>query len=225
MHCIWCHMKITPSVSWSNLFWSEKIERLCEVCIKGLSTIQEKHCLKCSKSNIENICNDCNAWKNEHDDVLDKNISVYSYDEQIKEMIAKWKYRGDYELGFAFEREFLKKFTQTFKKELNSYVIVPIPLSEEREIERCFNQASMLAHFLDSKVLTPLSRTHSEKQSKKTRAERLLAENPFILHEPIKKTVILVDDIYTTGTTIRHAATLLKSKGTPNVFSYTLVRG
>src|SRR5690625_1097913 len=70
-----------------------------------------------------------------------------------------------------------------------------------------------------------LTRIHSEKQSKKTRSERLSADNPFVAAKKVNKPVILVDDIYTTGTTLRHAATLLKEQGCPEVYAYTLIRG
>lgn len=225
MYCTWCEMKINPEIAWSNLFWSEAKDYLCLSCSKGLYKIGNTHCPKCYKPDITNVCADCVEWKKEDNDVISKNISVYAYNEQMKEMIAKWKYRGDYELGFAFKKDFCNKFSKTFQKEFKSYAIMPIPLSEEREKERCFNQATMLADFLGVKVTQSLSRIHTEKQSKKTRSERMLGKNPFVLHESINKPVILIDDIYTTGTTLRHAATLLKSNGTPEVFSLTLIRG
>src|SRR5690606_12881635 len=98
-------------------------------------------------------------------------------------------------------------------------------LSKERLMERGFKQAKMLADFLPIEMVEPLSRVHGEKQSKKTRQERMIAENPFFIKETINKKVILVDDIYTTGTTLRHAATLLKEHGCPEVYSLTLIRG
>jgi competence protein ComFC len=156
-------------------------------------------------------------------DALANNHSIYAYNDFMQNLIAKWKYRGDYQLGQAFKHPMMDAFSHEFLKK--KAVAVPIPLSEERLIERGFNQAKMLAHFLPFQSVEALNRVHGEKQSKKTRNERIFTENPFILNTPIKKPVILVDDIYTTGATIRHAAALLKEHGTPEVYSLTLIRG
>ncbi|GAB3802905.1 ComF family protein [Virgibacillus kimchii] len=173
---------------------------------------------------VDKVCRDC-AWWQQHlkKDVLAYNHSIYDYNGLMQEMVAKWKYRGDYQLGEAFKQPLFDAFSRHFKK--RNPVIVPIPLSKERLLERGFNQAEMLAAFLPGRTVVALERVHGEKQSKKTRNERIFADNPFTLVKTIKKTVILVDDIYTTGTTIRHAAALLKEHGTPEVFSLTLIRG
>ena len=130
---------------------------------------------------------------------------------------------GDYQLGEVFKPAVMDVLSQRFiKKEL---VVVPVPLSEERLSERGFNQAKVLADFFPFPTRGALKRVHGEKQAKKTRKERIFTNNPFILIRPIEKPVLLVDDIYTTGTTIRHAAALLKEHGTPEVYSFTLIRG
>src|SRR5699024_2348874 len=121
------------------------------------------------------------------------------------------------QLGNIFKESFKVAFKARFP---NECVVVPIPLSNERMCSRAFNQADMLATFLPAEKEYVLTRTNTEKQSKKTRIERLTSTNPF----KIKKPVILVDDIYTTGTTLRHAAIILKSNGCPEVYAYTLIR-
>src|SRR5699024_2546140 len=146
----------------------------------------------------------------------------------MKEMIAKWKYRGDYELLNAFSKDIKATMNTHLQNILKEYVIVPIPLSEERLHERGFNQSLAIANKLTDdkhRIQDILERTHGEKQSKKSRDQRIFRKNPFKLTKIINKTVILVDDIYTTGTTLRHAASLLSQSGCPAVYSYTLIRG
>ena len=101
---------------------------------------------------------------------------------------------------------------------------MPIPLSVVRHRERGFNQAEMLTAFLDRKSVALLQRKDGEKQSKKSRQDRIFAENPFRMKKTINKPVILVDDIYTTGATLRHAANVLKQQGCPKVCAFTLIR-
>src|SRR5699024_12476772 len=97
-------------------------------------------------------------------------------------------------------------------------VVIPIPLSAERTIERGFNQADMLAHFVKAPERNILTRLHTEKQSKNGRAGRIFAKNPFKLLERVNKPVLLIDDIYTTGTTLRHAAQIIFKHGSPGAY-------
>ncbi|WP_042142637.1 ComF family protein [Paucisalibacillus sp. EB02] len=226
MNCLWCHEELIMEVNWSNVTFPTKVQRICEICEKELVLLSGNRCRRCSRETESDVCNDCLWWENYHQgkDVIEYNYSVFQYTSHIQDIIAKWKYRGDYELGHIFEKTFYQHFQQTFK-EIKNAVAVPIPLSSERIQERCFNQASMLTAFLPVRKLDILSRVHGEKQSKKTRQERISSENPFILHQTLNNPVILVDDIYTTGATLRHAARLLKKAGCTNVYTYTLVRG
>lgn len=144
----------------------------------------------------------------------------------MREIVARWKYRGDYIIGKIFRHYIEETFTKSFRQAKQEYVIVPIPLSKERLKERKFNQSLQLCKFTTStNILDVLRAYYNEKQAKKSRSERILTKNPFYLTKPINKSVILVDDIYTTGRTIRHAAELLHSKGAPAIYSLTLIRG
>jgi len=161
----------------------------------------------------------------EKNESLQFNYSIFTYNPFMKEVIAKWKYRGDYYLGYIFENYLMEAFKENFSFLKKNGFVVPIPLSEERLLERGFNQAKMIADFLPIETKEILTRLHGEKQSKKSRMERIISKNPFFITESINKPVLLVDDIYTTGTTLRHAARLLKKHGCPNVYALTLVRG
>src|SRR5699024_10631156 len=104
-----------------------------------------------------------------------------------QEIVTKWKYRGDYILGRAFEQSFQQAFKEIFPRSYE-YCIIPVPLSRERLKERAFNQAAILAGFLTSEPLHALSRVHGEKQSKNKRKDRMSTVNPFKsikqLHKP-----------------------------------------
>ncbi|WP_047984500.1 ComF family protein [Ornithinibacillus californiensis] len=226
MNCLWCDEEIMLEVSWTSLVNPTKPKQICESCEKGLVELKGSRCERCSRVSSSTICEDCQWWENYHHgkDVIDFNYSVFSYNHFIQEIIAKWKYRGDYELGFVFREAFADHFHEKFGN-MTDVVAVPIPLSKDRLEERCFNQATMLASFLPVPTVEVLSRVHGEKQSKKKRRERISSKNPFILSQKLNKAVLLVDDIYTTGTTLRHAASVLKEAGCPKVYTYTLIRG
>lgn len=143
------------------------------------------------------------------------------YNEFAQEVIARYKYRGDYVLSFAFA---------TFMKKKLSIIpfdsLVPIPLSAERLVDRGFNQSEALIHACGYQPSKLLTRIHTEKQSKKSRSERIHLPQVFQIEEPIPyQKILLIDDIYTTGSTLRHAAKRLKEAGADSVYSLTFARG
>lgn len=227
MDCLWCDEEIIPTMSWSNFLLLPSKKVLCLNCAHGLEVINGSRCSACSRPCGDLICSDCQKWRDiaKGEDTLTKNYSIFQYNPVIQAMITKWKYRGDYCLGGIFKESFMQSYEAIFGSLKKDSIMVPIPLSEERLKERGFNQATMLADFLPVEKKEILMRIHGEKQSKKTRMERITTRNPFSLNETVKKTVILVDDIYTTGTTLRHAASILREAGCPRVYAFTLIRG
>lgn len=226
-HCLFCFNPIYLKVTWSNVIQLAKRRKLCTHCEADLIKITGKICRVCSRMSPDILCYDCQRWQVYYngDDPLQRNISIYIYNDMIKELISRWKYRGDYTLGHVFQSVVSLYFTQYFKSKQSEITVVPIPLSDTRLMERGFNQAEMLAQFISAQQSMVLQRQFSEKQSKKTRKERLISINPFKLQKPINIPVLLVDDIYTTGRTLRHAAELLKEAGCPAVYALTLCRG
>src|SRR5699024_3582166 len=130
-----------------------------------------------------------------------------------------------YCLGNLFAECFRQHFNQVFSFLPRDALIVPIPLSHKLLQKRKFNQALMLARFMSGRKMHALTRIHGEKQYKETRKETLLITYPFQHQQAVLKLVDLVDNIYTTGTTVRHATQLLRASGSPDVYAYTLIRG
>lgn len=222
MNCLWCDEEIIPELSWKSIILLSKRKSLCEACDEQLNQLQGERCFKCSRQSKEHICSDCRFW--EEDDSLQFNRSVYSYNPHIRDMITQWKYRGDYILAHIFKPLFIKTFMKEYSFLMKEALLIPIPLSDERIAERGFNQAKVLADFLPLPNQELITRIHQEKQAKKTRYERISSKNPFIINERIEQKVILIDDMYTTGTTLRQASVLLREQGCPEIYSFTLIR-
>jgi competence protein ComFC len=228
--CLICHEQIVSPFGWVDLFTRDKKEVICLSCQGKLQRIVGEICDICgrpfgtleSKYRMGERCYDCLRWEDDPDyqGLLTRNYSLYGYNEFLKEVIAKFKYRGDYVLVKIFADEIKMKLT-----EIKPDYIIPIPLSDERLYERGFNQAEALIAESGTKSSPILTRIHSEKQSKKSRTERIHIAQVFKANQNVTGKIILIDDIYTTGSTLRHAAKALKLAGAESVYSLTIARG
>ncbi|MFC5448795.1 ComF family protein [Paenibacillus aestuarii] len=169
----------------------------------------------------------------------------------MKELLARYKYRGDerlctvmgYMLYYAYRILSSESGTDlSLNAEAGSTnkIITYVPVSERRLQERGFNQAEQMARELgrrtDLPVVPLLLRTkHTDKQSFKTRSERLDdMERVFEIHLEGMKEVLctrastlviyLIDDVYTTGSTMNHCARVLKEDLGAEVFGLTWAR-
>lgn len=225
--CLICHEELSQQMSWSSFLLSEP--KACDECYQSLKKIQSPFCPHCFRpQEDDHVCQDCLTWESDPHwkNILQKNVSVFEYNDSMKELLASFKFRGDAALVEVFQKDILACYKINLIKEKIDLTI-PIPLSPERLYERGFNQARLLADFLPLAPTDALSRTHHEKQSKKSRHERLASSNVFSIIESSKimnKNILLIDDIYTTGSTLRHAAKVLKDNGATSVSSLTLIR-
>lgn len=230
-HCLYCQEFINRDVTWSTLFLPQDPTPLCGECKQQLTFINEPFCNRCGRQQNEQvICHDCQYWLSQpaFETVLHYNRSLYAYTDFMQQIISQWKYRGDYQLKEIFSQPIKKNLRLLFP--LKELVIIPIPLTEERQWDRAFNQSEAIARIIHDHFQLPICHvlkrkpSHTEKQSKKTRQQRINSENPFFLTKSLQKHVLLVDDIYTTGMTIHHAAALLKEAGCASIYSFTLIR-
>ncbi|WP_040512456.1 amidophosphoribosyltransferase [Gracilibacillus halophilus] len=231
MQCLYCFTPIITSVTWSNVFYPSSFQHFCSNCLEQLSMIEKPICPRCGRPS-NNLCIDCHRWEERPDyaNVLKMNRSIFSYSNFVQELITQWKYQGDYELIKGFAPFIRKAFSANFGQLAKSLTIIPIPLTHMRAYERAFNQAQAIAQIIANAYKIPIidalkrNEEITEKQSKKSRYERLETKNPFFLSQKLHTNVLIVDDIYTTGMTIHHAAKQLKKAGSPSIYSFTLAR-
>jgi ComF family protein len=113
-------------------------------------------------------------------------------------------------------------------------MIVPVPLHPSRLRAREFNQSLLLADQLSRFLARPVSATHlvritaTDPQTTLTRQARLRnLRKAFAVRRPQdlrEKRILLVDDVFTTGTTLNECAKALREAGTGPVFALTLAR-
>jgi ComF family protein len=113
-------------------------------------------------------------------------------------------------------------------------VVVPVPLHKHRERERGFNQSELLARHFARLASIPMhsnlllrNKATQVQAGLSRRARRLNLSGAFSLpqkSEVVGRTILLIDDVFTTGTTLNECAKLLKESGAPRVNVLTLAR-
>lgn len=208
-------------------------EKICRKCRPLLKRIGEPKCKKCGKP-LENetaeYCYDCGR-KTYH---YESGAAVFLYDTRMKGSIVRYKYP-------PFRREYaeyyVEEMIQASRMQMRRWkpdALIPVPIHKSRLVFRGFNQAELLARGLSKEFQIPV-RTDLVYRTKKTIPQKELNEKErknnlktafHVKPNAIEcKTVVLVDDIYTTGSTIETLAKALKAAGVNRVYFVCLAIG
>lgn len=211
------------------IFCGVEIDRdfVCENCYELLNLIKTP-CVKCGGEHVGSgdVCLECRKYSRE----FDKGYSVCNYDGDIKIKILSFKNHNGKYLGTCFSKMMYDKFLDL--KNVYDYII-PIPIHKNRQKKRGFNQSDILAKEISKntgKVYNNImfrrkDTPHQSGLNRDNRVENL--ENAFELFDGVSvegKDILLIDDIFTTGSTIDEASRFLKSKGALKVDYLCLAR-
>ncbi|WP_281883065.1 ComF family protein [Paenibacillus sp. YYML68] len=202
---------------------------LCSSCYEAIPWIHQVQCLRCGRGEV---CPDC---RRERETFFSQSRSAVRYDERMKEWLALYKYRGMETLAEVLGPMLMHAYhlhrTQPMASEqgVAQEFITYVPLSSIRYGERGFNQAEQMAVVLGRLTRVPvvplLVRTrHTEKQSFKGRYERMadmrgifavdmrgVEQIRRLLKQPDPIRVYVIDDVYTTGSTLNECANVLRA--------------
>jgi competence protein ComFC len=203
-------------------------EWVCYDCFLKINLDGVFCCPVCHKNTIFGIyCDECG-----NNSFLDSHIAVTKYQEDglVGKVIQTLKYSWAEDVVFAIDKiigNFVDNNKELF---IDIDCVVPIPLHHKRYVERGFNQAESIAKILADKINKPLKNIlererYTLQQAKLGREDRLKnLKDAFILKESISGNVLLVDDVFTTGSTIQECAKMFKNNNT-KIIGFSLGRG
>lgn len=206
---------------------------LCVSCKKGIHFAGEKSCEKCGKPLEElylpTVCHDCSMSKH----CFTQGYTCVAYDGEIKTLIYRLKYGKQRYLAYPIAEMMIAKLKEKNPGQIDW--IIPVPLYAGKKRKREFNQSEMIGRYISRKTGWPMDRKNLVRvkdtvtQSKLSKEERKInMKNAFQVLTPEKiraKKILLVDDIYTTGSTLNSCSKELLRAGALDIYVITFAAG
>ena len=202
---------------------------VCPDCVKKLITVKGPICEKCGRPLYGEglLCKDCEA--NEFS--FDGGRSIFTYS-SVSDSIYRLKYmnRAAYAKTYG---KLMAKEAKEWLEWIKPDALVPVPLHKKRLIARGYNQAKELADEISGQLGIPVA-DYLVKRTKNTVPQKLVdktgrqlnMKKAFIVEENVVsfRRIVLIDDIFTTGSTIDSLARELKTAGVDEVYFLTISR-
>jgi len=225
-------MVYPPRCPVCNEIITDRGKLICEECSGIISYVKEPYCMKCGKpveKENQEYCRDCESKVHRYEE----GRASLLYDEYMSRSIYRFKYRGIKE----YSRFYGSVLYDMYKEKImtwNCEAIIPVPIHKSRLKKRGFNQAELIAKELSKHIEIPVysdyiirkNPTKVQKNLSGKEREKNLKKAFIIGKNNVKlKSVLVVDDIYTTGSTIDSVAECLKENGVSEVYFLSLCIG
>lgn len=206
-------------------------EGICPPCKRRLVYASEPYCMKCGKpvDDHEEYCSDCENRPHAYDE----GRAALIYDEYMSKSIYSFKYNKKQEFAPFYAKVMYERLGRKIRS-WNIDVIVPVPIHKKRLKVRGYNQAGLIAKQLskltkiptDEHLVVRRTATNALKDLDAMSRQNNLKKAFKVTQNSVKYTsVLIVDDIYTTGATVDAMARCLKGAGVEKVYFATLCIG
>ncbi len=220
-------------------------EQICNSCRQKLPLIHGPVCYHCGKplnQSRQELCYDCRIFPKS----FDQGLALLLYNSMTRTAISAFKYHNQRYMADYFARAIYHMHSHQINK-WQVQAIIPIPIHKNKRKKRGYNQAELLAKCLARELNLPdfpdfiLRKTDTLPQKQFSPQARLnnlnkafelnpkylscTDENPSFIELNNLHSVLLIDDIYTTGATMESCTRLLKKAGIRSVYIYSVCIG
>jgi len=203
----------------------------CAICAQTVEPVGATICLQCGKPQAQRVAQ-CSACQTAFSSPFRLIRAATLHRDPLRQAIHHLKYENCPELAAPLARYLIATFVQppwsTVVPTLDG--IVPVPLHSQRLAERGYNQSEQLASAFCRQLRLPLQTNWLWRQ-RETRSQVTLnrlerrqnVEDAFTAHSLVRnKTILLIDDVYTTGATLDACATAALTAGASAVYALAL---
>ncbi len=196
-----------------------------------------KKCLACKKYGT-GLCQECFFKIPKSKNITKNSFSLFDYgDKTARAMIKSLKYKGDKSAVYQaieYSKTELNRIINDSKYLNREKILVPIPQHKNKTYQRGFNQSKIITQKISKETginikdfLIKIRKTKSqvEIKNKIQRSKNLLYSMQSKTKIPEEPLYILIDDVYTTGSTLKEAERALKVSGAKNIISITIAHG
>ncbi|MBQ8815748.1 MAG: ComF family protein [Lachnospiraceae bacterium] len=203
----------------------------CPVCQGKIRYLGSNYCMRCGKGLSDQeteYCHDCRKYPHK----FVRGRSLYRY-ESVAGSLFRFKYKGRQEYADFFGEELYRYLGRDIRA-MQIEAVVPVPLHKSRLKERGYNQAALLGKALAKRcelafredIVIRHRKTVPQKQlSRKERQNNLKRAFKLTENDVKLNTLLIVDDIYTTGSTVDALAEVLLGGGVRQIYVVTLAAG
>ena len=222
--------------------WDIFYPRRCVICDRILRMKEREICRQCKGLPLligenfcvpegQEYCEDCQSKKT----TFLCGRSVFSYNRDLRRSIARFKYHGRQEYASYYGRMMYKVHKEWIQK-IQPDMLLPVPVHKKRLQQRGYNQAELIAKELGVHARIPvvtdwLCRQENTLPQKELSAQERFQnlQGAFAVKEAELYTnincVIIIDDIYTTGSTIEACSQVMRKIGVQNIYFLCLCSG
>ncbi len=203
---------------------------ICPTCEAAMKRTGRPRCFYCRKPSLLGMTHPSCKHKNG----IDGFLSLYRYEGLFKKILQESKYRGAYTVLtslLSFPQQSILQDTTKWRKLFNPHS-VSVPLHPQRIRERGFNQSEIIStHYFDNMfprepLLTRVINTeHLANIGDRTKRKKHIHGAFKYVGNKTPSTVIIVDDVVTSGSTILECCHTLKENGVQTVLAFSLARG
>jgi len=211
---------------------------ICDDCMKQIKLISSPYCYQCGKPlspmvyfEEKAICSDCNIKEKHY-----FNRSVATYQGVMRKCIHLLKYKKQVKLIQPLGDLMIDYLKADYLYDIQEIdLIIPVPLFKGDFLRRGFNQSSLLAEYVANyfslsfsndlliKNKENVSQVGLSKIERKNNVKNVFSINPSFKKDIY--TILLIDDIFTTGATVEACCKELRKTGIKKIFVLTLARG